>query len=345
MLIIGDMHTSIKAGNQAQQEIFHTYFKNFLKDIFAYVDKNKVKTLVLLGDVFDVRKHLNLWAADWFIKNFRDECVFRGLHVIVIIGNHDIFYRESIAVNSPLMMLQDHPDTFTLVMEPTELNVDGMDCLFVPWICNENRREVMGAIRNTSADYLFGHFEFDGFEMQKGQLAKAELKHTDFNRFKKIISGHYHHRSFQDNVIYTGTPWELTWQDCDDEKGVYELKDGQFEWIKNPYTMFGKIVYNEMNKPAAEKITGKYIKLQVLERVDKKKFNSFMDFVYGCGPIDVIIEEDLREEFTSQIVLDQMKSTIQFLHDYIDKSDLELDKDEMKATMNELYNEAMAEEA
>jgi metallophosphoesterase superfamily enzyme len=59
MLIIGDMHTGVKAGLQMSLEIYHEYFARFLKDIFKYVDANGVKNIVLLGDVFDVRKHLN----------------------------------------------------------------------------------------------------------------------------------------------------------------------------------------------------------------------------------------------------------------------------------------------
>lgn len=341
MLIIGDMHTGVKAGNQLSMEIFHAYFASYLKVIFEYIDANGIKSVVLLGDVFDVRKNLNSWAADWFKKHFRDECIFRGLQVYVIVGNHDIFYRETLEVNTPELMLADHPDTFTLIDEPKEFNIDEHDCLLVPWICKQNEGEVLSAIKRSKADYLFGHFEFDGFEFNKGVAAKSHFKHDEFEKFKKIWSGHYHHGQMRDNVIYTGTPWELTWMDCQDPKGVYEFKDDQFEFIPNPYTIYSKVTYLENLPVSADEVTGKHVRVIVPQRGDKKKFNKFMDDLYAMNPIDVKIEESFNEELASEIVIDKMKSTIQILHEYIDQSDIELDKDKMKNVMDELYQEAM----
>lgn len=341
MLIIGDMHTGVKAGNQLSMEIFHAYFASYLKDIFAYIDEHKIKDVVLLGDVFDVRKNLNSWAAEWFKKHFRDECVFRGLNVYVIVGNHDIFYRENLDINSPELMMGDLPDTFTLVNEPMEYNIGGMDCLLVPWICKQNEGAVLAAIKRSKADYLFGHFEFDGFEFNKGVAAKSHFKHEDFKKFKKIWSGHYHHGQMRDNVIYTGTPWELTWMDCDDPKGIYEFKDHKFEFIPNPHRIYSKVHYLENLPVSADDVTGKHVRVILQGRSDKKKFNKFMDDLYAMNPIDVKVEESFQEELASEIVIDKMKSTIQFLHDYIDQSDIELDKDKMKTVMDDLYQQAM----
>jgi DNA repair exonuclease SbcCD nuclease subunit len=343
MLIIGDMHTGVKANLQMSLEVYHDYFAKFLKVIFKYVDDNKVKNLVLLGDVFDVRKHLNLWAASWFIKNFRDECIRRDIHVYVIIGNHDIFYGQSIDVNSPLLMMGDFPDTFTLVDKPMEHTIDGMDCLLVPWICRENEADVLGAIRESTSDYLFGHFEFDGFEFNKGVPSKSTLKHETFAKFKKIWSGHYHHGQMRDNVIYTGTPWELTWMDWNDPKGVYEFKDHAFTFIENPYTLYSKVTYIEGMPAREESVKGKYLRINVTQRPDKKKFNKFMDSIWEMGPLDARVDDNYQEELTSEIVHNKIKSTIQVLHDYVDASDIELDKDRMKQVLTELYNESMME--
>jgi DNA repair exonuclease SbcCD nuclease subunit len=266
------------------------------------------------------------------------------VHVYVIIGNHDIFYGQSIDVNSPLLMMGDFPDTFTLVDKPMEHTIDGMDCLLVPWICRENEGDVLSAIRESSADYLFGHFEFDGFEFNKGVPSKSTLKHEAFAKYKKIWSGHYHHGQMRDNVIYTGTPWELTWMDWNDPKGVYEFNDHNFKFIENPYTLYSKITYIE-NMPAREEaVKGKYLRVICTKRPDKKAFNKYMDAVWAMGPLDVRVDENYQDEsLTSEIVHNKIKSTIQVLHDYVDASDIELDKDRMKQVLTELYNEAMME--
>jgi DNA repair exonuclease SbcCD nuclease subunit len=344
MLIIGDMHVGVKASLQMSLEIFHEYFARSLKSFFQYIDQNKIKNIVLLGDVFDVRKNMNLWAANWFIKHFRDECIRRDLHVYVIIGNHDIFYGQSIDVNSPLLMMGDHPDTFTLVQEPMEFNIEGMECLMVPWICRENEAAIMAAIRESQCDYLFGHFEFDGFEFNRGVPSKATLKHETFSKFKKIWSGHYHHGQMRDNVIYTGTPWELTWADWNDNKGVYEFKDHLFKFVANPYTLYSKIGYLENMPAREEEVKGKYVRVLVANRPDKKKFNKFLDEVWSMGPLDVRVDENYQDEkLTSEIVHNKIKTTIQVLHDYIDASDIELDKDRLKKVMGDLYSEVMME--
>lgn len=344
MILIGDTHFDMRRSNQTMQEAFHGNFAKFLKDIFQYCDDHKVKTIVQMGDLFDVRASVGLWAMDWFIKEFRNEIVKRRIHCYVIVGNHDIRAKESIVINSPMIMLSKFKDNFTVVDRPLDIMIDDMECLLVPWICKENEEEIYSSIDASDAKYLFGHFELNGFEMYKGQPARSHHDHKRLAKFDKVFSGHFHHRSIKDNIIYVGTPWEMTWQCFNDQKGVHELKKDKLTFIENPYVMYNKIIYSDDMTIEKEMISGKILKLIIQNRPDKKKLNSILDKIYSFVPLELKIEETFTEELASEVQITNMKNTRDVLHDFIEESDIELEKDQLKSIFDSLYQEAIMQD-
>ena len=44
----------------------HEYFEKFYRDtFFPELDRLGIKTVIHLGDVFDVRKGIDYWSLDW----------------------------------------------------------------------------------------------------------------------------------------------------------------------------------------------------------------------------------------------------------------------------------------
>lgn len=334
----------IKRSNHLAQENFHNYFAKFLKDIFQYCDDHKVKNIVQMGDLFDNRASIGLWAMDFFIKEFRDQVIKRRMHCYVIVGNHDIKFKESIEINSPIMLLEKFKDNFTVVDAPLDVNIEDMECLIVPWLCKENQESVLATIQASDAKYLFGHFELNGFEMYKGQAAKTHHDHTTLSKFDKVFSGHFHHRSIKDNIIYVGTPWEMTWQCWNDQKGIHELKDDKLTFIENPHTIYNKIIYSDDIIIEKDMVEKKILKLIIQNRPDKKKLNSVIEKIYSFGPLELKIEETFSEELASEVSVVNMKNTRDVLHDFIDDSDIELKKEELKTIFDALYQEAIMQD-
>ena len=95
--IINDTHFGMRKGSQ----IFHDYFEKFYTEtFFPALDEAGVDTVIHLGDVFDVRKGIDYWSLDWAKRVVFDPLRERGIKVHMIVGNHDIFYKQSLKINS-----------------------------------------------------------------------------------------------------------------------------------------------------------------------------------------------------------------------------------------------------
>lgn len=340
IIFLGDTHFGLRNSNVDH----HEYMAKFFKDFFAFIDKHKIKAIVQTGDLFDVRKTINVWTINQFRTMFLDEVTKRGIQLYVLVGNHDIYYRESVKINSIREILTDYqllnPDILTIIDEPVELDILGEKFFICPWVCKENEKQISDMIQKTDAKYCVGHFEFNGFEMQKGQSIKTRYDHTEYAKFDLVISGHYHHKSRKDNVLYVGTPYQITWMDYNDDKGFWVFVKGKVVFIKNEHTIYNKIVYNGV-VPDRSEVEGKYLHIIMKEREEKKKFNAYLDSIHLMNPLDVKIKESFDEELSEHTIIHDIKNTEIVLKEYIENSSIDLDKNILTDIMTELYREAI----
>lgn len=326
---LGDMHIGARSGNK----LYHEYFALFYKDFFDWIDSNGVKEIVQVGDMFDVRKHVDTWCLKFFEDTFVQEIVKRNLKVYVIVGNHDIHFRESLEVNTPALVLSKWKDNFVVIDKPKDITIDNKKFLLVPWITKNNRDEIEDAIALSSSDYLVGHFEFNGFPMHKGSSAKSKHLHTSYGKFKKIISGHYHTRSEKDNVIYTGTPYELTWVDCGDQKGFYSLDD-DFSFVPNIHTFHEYVVY-----PNQKDIKNKFVRGVANDVEDKKALEKWKDSLIKMNPHDIKFQEKTIAVLSENSVdSSNIKSTEDIIRDSIREMTTTLQIDKIEKMMIECYH-------
>jgi DNA repair exonuclease SbcCD nuclease subunit len=333
--IVGDMHVGARSGNK----LYHEYFSLWLKDFFQFVDDNDIREFIQLGDMFDVRKHVDTWCLSWFKEKFVKECVDRKLLVHVIIGNHDIHYRESLEVNTPNLVLSEWSDTFNVIDKPTEVAIDGKTFLLVPWIAKSNKEDVEKAIKKSKASYLCGHFEFNGFPMHKGSVAKTKHDHVSYGKFKKIFSGHFHTKSEKDNVIYTGTPYETTWIDANDEKGFYVIGEDTIRFEPNSHTFHEFIRF-----PEVRDVSKKFIRGIIEDLSDKKAIENWKEKLLAFNPHDIKFQEKTQVTYASSVNMDKIKSTEEFIFDFIDETETNLDKDRLKNIMSGIYQAVMGDD-
>lgn len=331
--IVGDAHI----GARNSSEDYHWYFKEFWDDFFQWTKKNNVKKVIFEGDTFDVRKTLNTWALGFFKEVILTPVMDQGIQVFVIVGNHDIYFKESLKVNTPKLVLSEYQENFVVVEEPLEVTLEGSSWLLVPWVAKENAEAVAAAVKASDADYCVGHFEFDGFPMHPGSLAKTHMTHSSYKKFKKVLSGHYHTRSEKDNVLYTGTPYEITWVDCGDPKGFYSFEDGEFSWVPNEHVIHVKVDYPE--RP--ENLEKKFVRAHIEDVSDRKAIEIWKQWIIEQKPHDVKFSERSTVSYASQMNLDTIKSNEELIFSYIDHLDTGLDKGRLKNKMNELYQRSM----
>ena len=235
ILLITDQHFGARNDNP----IFLGKFKQFYEQIvFPYIDRNNIDTVFCLGDTFDKRKSINYLSLDatremWF-KPLQD----RGIKMYMLIGNHDIYFKNTLRVNACDHLLKEY-DNLQVINKPTEIVLDDRKFLMLPWICDDNKNDIYQAIEDTDATACMGHLELSGFEALPGVRMEHGEDPERFSKFKLTCTGHFHHRSRQDNIMYLGNPYQLYWNDYGAIRGFHTLNtdDLRLTFIQNPFNL------------------------------------------------------------------------------------------------------------
>lgn len=344
--ILGDTHF----GCHNSSIVHHEYMKKFFDDFFMYLDQNNIKTVIQLGDLFDVRKHINTWSLNFFRQVFLSRAIEHDIRIYVILGNHDIYYRESLQISSVEEILHDYQDWFVIVKEPADYIIEDQTFFLVPWICKENESAASIALKKSTSNFCAGHFEFNGFELFKGHPAKTSRDHGEYSKFKQVYSGHYHHMSTWDNVLYTGTPYELTWQDCNTTKGFFVLDTDKTVLIENKHTLYSSITLTQQTEIDRDAIYGKFVRIKVDYDLDVKQRERLIDKIQSMQPINLkLIERALVSiDESSDDTPEQNKtynpdtSVTEIITDYVSNVSIAntIDRDTLKSMLLTIYSEA-----
>lgn len=347
--LLNDTHFGCRNDSPA----FMTYQNRFFDEIFfPYLIENNIKTVIHLGDVVDRRKFINFQIAHNFQNKFWKRLWELKIDTHVIIGNHDTYYKNTNEVNSMQQLITtfDGVNEPWIYTEPKTVNFDGLDILFVPWICDANVEKTIYEIDNSNAQICMGHLEIKGFEMHRGHVNEQGLEREQFKRFEKVMSGHFHKKSDDKHVYYLGTPYEMTWSDFLCPKGfhIFDTSNRELTRIPNPLRIFKKLIYDDTKENYITKDLSEYencfIKLIISSKKNTDVFDSLVDRLNNkINVYELNIIEDPSNDLTATVkenILEQGEDTLTFLNNYIDQIDTKLDKIKLKGYVKELYVEA-----
>jgi len=339
--ILGDTHFGARNASPS----FSAYFGTFYTDtFFPYLRANGIEHVFQLGDLFDTRKHINIQTLVDAKRYFFDHIAKERIEFVTLLGNHDIYYRETLAVNSTSNVLGEY--ILDYVAKPDTFKYGDTTIDLIPWICKENYDEVNDFIKNSKSDLCFGHFEIDGFAMYRGMAAHGGLSPSTFAKYERVLSGHFHTRSEMGNITYVGTPYEITWQDAGDPRGfhVFDTETRQLTFIENPHTIHLRYEYNEDKFVPLDPAdcTNKYVRIVVVQKKDLARFDSFVAGIQAAGPLEVKVVEDLSSFKEGQVdeTVD-LEDTMTLMSSYVDSVETTADKEKIKAYMKTLYVEAI----
>ena len=341
--LLGDTHFGVRNDSKS----FHNYYEKFYSELFfPYLSEHGITNIIQLGDLFDRRKYVNFLTLSESKRYFFDKLKEHNLDMIALLGNHDIFWKESLSINSPELLLSDYSNIH-IVHNPETITIKGTTIDFIPWICKENETSVLEFINKTSSNICVGHFELAGFDMMKG-IPNHDGKDSNFlKRYTHVFSGHYHTSSSKGNISYLGTPYQLTWIDYGDPKGFYifDTDTNELEFIQNTYEMFVKYYYNESKEDPRAIDTSfmedKIVKLVVVDKKDFTLFDNFVERIYKRNPIELKIIEDLSDFETSAVDDNlNLEDTMTLLSEYVEGLETDADKQRIKTLLKELYVEA-----
>ena len=242
-------------------------------------------------------------------------------------------------------MLREY-DNVKVYSEVSNILIDNLNILLVPWINSENEKKSVGLIERSNAHVCMGHLDLNGFYATQGHVQEHGMDCSIFEKFKLTFSGHFHIRSTQGSIHYLGNPYEMFWNDAGDVNRGFHIFDTdtlEFTPINNPYRLFYKIFYDDIDYQLfdARPYENKIVKVIVRTKSDIQQFEKFIDKLYASGVNDLKIVENFNFNGWDDID-DEVESedTMSILNRYIEEADVNLDKSIIQKMMQEIYQEA-----
>jgi len=355
--MITDTHLGVRNNSIEWLEIMKEYFQNFFIPLLKR-EKKEGDFLVHVGDVFDSRHSLNLLVMNEGISIFEE--ISKIMPIVIILGNHDIYKKNSNDVNS-VKILKWIPN-IKVLEEPEVIVISGKKLLFMPW--RAGHAEELECIQNNPADFMFCHTEMQGLKFNKSTTIETGLDMKEIKNFRKVYAGHIHFAQQKGNFRMLGCPYPMTRSDINNEKGIWclDLITEEEHYFPNDVSpKFIRMIFEKVLE-MEEKEAKEYFKNNFVDiLVDPKwslnfPFSTFAEDMKGHRRLDFVprisnIEDEdgmLLESESSELekidiielskrliyntghstkVKDRLVGTIKTLYDRVQKTQEEKDED------------------
>jgi DNA repair exonuclease SbcCD nuclease subunit len=320
------MFTDIHWGARSNSEQHLQDCLNYI-DWFCKIVKSENAThIAFLGDWMENRNAINVRTLAYSQEGARRLNAL-GLPIYFLIGNHDLYHRSNRAVFST-----DHfkdLENFIVISEPLELN---SELFATPFLFKD---EYPTLVKDINAHkYVLGHFEFRDFvvtgvdrRLEHGPDAGA------FSRPKYILSGHFHKRQANKNIVYIGNTFPSSFGDADDnERGCAILDTGTEELY----------FVNYENAPLFYKTRLTRILDGDCNFAEGSRVRCLLDFDIGYSEVQVLREEMMRDfklrEFSVEEDTQSIKSAVTNGKD----AELEIDMTSLDNAIRQLILEGVS---
>ena len=265
-----------------------------------------------------------------------------GVHVHTIVGNHTAYYKNTNEVNAVDLLLREY-DNVTVYSEATEVEIDGLPILFIPWINQDNEESTLRFIQSSDCLCAMGHLELQGFRAHRGVIMDHGHESELYSKFYHVYSGHYHTRSDDGRIFYLGNPYEMFWNDVGDRRGFHIFDTSTMEHVPvdNPYRLFYNIYYEDTNHQTFDvrEYHNKIVKVIVRQKTDTKKFEKFVDKITEVAA-DIKVVENFDIQDPEEFEVFESEDTLSILNRYIQEAEIQLDKSKVQNIMRQTYQEA-----
>lgn len=353
VMIFSDFHWGKSKNSEIKIHQNEKFIKWFIKQALS----NNITDIIFMGDWFESRNTISVKTYNHSydaLKSMSDA----GLTVHMIIGNHDIYYRETNTVNS-LKPYNEIPNVHIFTnAEPVSFNGEHKG-LLVPWDTFD-----YNTMKGGDYDVMFGHFEFIGavHNAVSSDTSKHGFNGNEMTGVAPLVfSGHYHARreyNFKDGkVLCVGCPLQLDWGDYNDTKGIYiyDSNTNDYEFIENPVNaIYVKVLWSDIiNKKndALRNVESNFVSLIVDDKYKFENVMKLMNLINRMNPIkncEVSYEYSKRFKFFDVVCGDDteviQKTKYEHLVDFVGKIDEDdvgdLDRSQILSLCKNYYNEA-----
>jgi DNA repair exonuclease SbcCD nuclease subunit len=334
--LLTDLHFGLKKNNKI---VLNWLIKSLDQAKNSFM-KHNCKTIIICGDIFDNRELNSTYMMKEFL-NWFESFSKEFERIYIIIGNHDIFYKNTREYNIIDILLGTH-EKVCIVNSP--MVVDNM--ILMPWIVDPEEIKFIG---DKKQNILIGHYEINGFKfVTSGMVCTHGLKQDLFSKFDLVLSGHFHVKQNQDNIHYLGTIMPLTRGELGESHGwhILDTENLELKFFENEISMFETFEINSSTKKIPN-FEDKFVKVIVEGEYTKsieKALSEIQSTAVECSIIkDKYITDAENKDKSSQINLENY-SIEEILDEYLSQHLSEsLDKEIFKKLFNKIYNQVMNE--
>lgn len=264
---ISDIHLGVHQNSSQWHNISIDWARWLSKEL-----KNKgIKDIFISGDFFHYRSEIavnTLHVANKILNIWKD------FNIIMIIGNHDSFYKDRIDINS--LCLLDNFTNITIIDKPTTIKKFTRKIQFCPWATSLSEME--------ECDIMFGHFEIESFKLNHTKICSFGLRTGELLKLSDmIITGHFHTRELREykkgKILYLGNPYQMDFGDTGNQKGYYILD------ISNKKVDF-----------YANKISPEHKKITLSSLIEYKKISPKVKKLFNNNIIKFIIDMKISSD-------------------------------------------------
>lgn len=232
--------TDIHFGNKGNSDEFNQQCLDFLDFVEQTTSNMNTNGAIFLGDWFHNRNAINVKTLKYGIEGIYKLGVIGKGNSYMILGNHDLYYRDRRDVSS--IIIPEGDIGVEVIEEP--IMIDNM--LLCPWLVeNEN---LSSLIKEYQPEYVFCHSEIPSFSFNKTLKKEGEYNPIDYDGPKRICCGHFHLRQEKNNITYIGNCFSHDFSDVNDwhNKGFAILDTDNneieyYEWKNAPKYCISKI--------------------------------------------------------------------------------------------------------
>lgn len=209
-----DVHFGMKGGNRIHNNDCEEFIIWFCEQAVA----EGCETCIFLGDWHHNRSTTDVSTMNYTVSNLeRLSKTFETVYMIL--GNHDLFYKDKREINS-VEFMRLFPNIVP-IKEITTIK----DVTFLPWLVGDEWQQ----IPKIKSRYTFSHLELPSFYMNAmvQMPDHGQLQTSHFNNQEYVFSGHFHKRQTGGNITYIGNAFPHNYADAgDDERGMMFLEWG-----------------------------------------------------------------------------------------------------------------------
>lgn len=300
--LVGDLHFGIHNDSKPFQDSQFAFLEQLVRECKG----REISEIFVLGDLFDSRHSVNVMTVNRVMEFFKEH-EYDGLTWNIILGNHDLYYKNSLDVSS--LVILERFQNVRIVDRPKEVGIDyeqflesdskeqmfmvKYDTLMVPWITDfESFRNEVETKRDCKR--LFGHLDVIGAKMDVFNNVSENGFDVEelFKHWKYIYTGHYHSRSQMVSgdcrLVYVGSPYQLSRAEIE-EKGFYILDTSteDLEFVKNEVSIeFKKLTYPDLPENVEDLVKGNIVDVDISWEDSKymNKVNEYLDKLESFKP-------------------------------------------------------------